>query len=391
MQHNYTALECVIINENFIDSLLEVCQRKSYQSLFVLLSNSVNIQADLVSRLTALEPNLIIHIGPKIGAHTPRDDVLNALVQANQIQPDVVVAIGGGSIIDAAKTVQFALNLKIETEAQLDSFAQYADGTKGENRHLLDKEQWALNETVRTIAIPTTLSGAEFSNNASVLNKASASKEGYRTQNLFPQTVIYDPQLCQHTPMSLWLSTAIRSIDHAIEGYCSPKSYPYLDGQFLHALHLFSNSLPAIKANPQNSDARTINHQAVWLACCGLNKVTHGASHGIGYALGAICDLPHGICSCVMLPAVLRWNESVNQDKQKIIANALGKPNVSASQAVKELIAQLELPTSLSEAGVKREQFQVIAESAYRHPVVRANPKQIGTAEQVLQILELAW
>ena len=71
---------------------------------------------------------------------------------------------------------------------------------------------------------------------------------------------------------------------------------------------MFASSLPSVKSNPADFDARSLNFQAVWLACCGLGTVSLGASHGIGYILGSLCCVPHGYTSCVMLPSVLAWN-----------------------------------------------------------------------------------
>ena len=239
--------------------------------------------------------------------------------------------------------------------------------------------------------MPTTLSGAEFSNNAGVLDTERSAKEGYRAPGLCPQVIVYDPNLAQHTPQWLWLSTAIRSLDHAVEGYCSADTTPYYDGHFLHAMRLFKESLPACLRDESDAEARSLNQHAVWLACCGLGSVSHGASHGIGYILGSYCSVPHGYTSCVMLPAVLAWNESVLGSRQDDIATALGMPDATAAEAVATLIAELGLPKTLADVGVKEEQLDEIATRAIRHPVVRRNPRPLEKAEQVMEILELAW
>lgn len=118
-----------------------------------------------------------------------------------------------------------------------------------------------------------------------------------------------------------------------------------------------------------------------------LGTVAHGASHGIGYILGSLCDVPHGYTSCVMLPAVLEWNSQENGDRQQAIAAALGKPSTSAATAVRELVG---LPTTLTAIGVSTEQLPEIARRAISHPVVRKNPRKLESAEQVLEILALA-
>ncbi len=321
--------------------------------------------------------------------HTARPDVMKALQAARAAKADLLVALGGGSIIDACKVVQLAIDQDIEAESKLIEYAQFSDGTRGPKSG--DLRLFSGQSRIRQIAVPTTLSGAEFSNNAAVLNTEISAKEGYRGVDLCPQTIIYDPVLSLHTPEWLWLSTAIRSLDHAVEGYCSADSHAFLDGHFLHAMRLFATHLPECKRKSANLAARSLSQQAVWLACCGLGTVSHGASHGVGYILGSLCGVPHGYTSCVMLPAVLEWNAKEQADRQQAITDALGATANSASEAVKSLVAGLGLPVSLRDVGVEEDQLAVIADRAFRHPVVKNNPRKIDNSQQLMEILHLAW
>jgi maleylacetate reductase len=119
--------------------------------------------------------------------------------------------------------------------------------------------------------------------------------------------------------------------------------------------------------------------------------VNYGASHGIGHALGAFADVPHGHTSCVMLPHVMRYNERTTAAGQQLIAEALGRPTVPAAAAVAELIAALKQPTTLRAVGVTREQLPKIAEAAMSNLWIRTNPEPIRSPEDVMQILEAAW
>ena len=159
----------------------------------------------------------------------------------------------------------------------------------------------------------------------------------------------------------------------------------------MHAITLFSQSLPAASLSQGDQGAVNLNQQAVWLACCGLGTVPHGASHGIGYILGAMCAIPHGYTSCVMLPAVLEWNATVLGDKSRAITDAMGQGSQDAHVVVKTLISELGLPTSLRQLDVPRHLLQQIAARAYAHPVVRKNPRPIVNAGDVSAILEIAW
>jgi len=388
-QFNYSALETVHCGVDYCATLLAEMQQRDLHRALVIVSSSLLKHTRQLARLQEVLGERLAGISDCVGAHTPRPDVLNIVQQVRTLQADVLISIGGGSVIDACKAAQLALDQEVTSEEELMEFAQRADGTPGSK---VGRVQHPASEyPLRQLTVPTTLSGAEYSNNAGVLNPQLSAKEGYRAPGLCPQVIIYDPQLAQSTPEWLWLSTAIRSLDHAVEGLCSADCTPYLAGHFLHALRLFAESLPRVKNNPDDLEARDLNQQAVWLACCGLGTVAHGASHGIGYILGSLCAVPHGYTSCVMLPAVLAWNRPVLGALDKEIAIALGQPTKSASEAVAGLIEQLELPGSLPAVGVKREQLAEIASRGSVQRVVRRNPRPIESAEDVAEILNLAW
>ena len=104
-----------------------------------------------------------------------------------------------------------------------------------------------------------------------------------------------------------------------------------------------------------------------------------------------MCAIPHGYTSCVMLPAVLEWNATVLGARSYAIADAMGQGSQDAHVAVKTLISDLGLPTSLRQLDVPRYLLQEIAERAYSHPVVGKNPRPIASAADVTAILEIAW
>ena len=389
IEFNYSELKNVFAGACAPAALARLVERLAAQRVLLVASTSLSLATDEFAELQSALGSNFAGLLNGIGPHTPRADVMRTLEAARDADADLLVSLGGGSIIDACKVVQLAIDQGVESQAQLIEYAQYGDGTRGSK--YADFSLFKGDSKIRQVAIPTTLSGAEFSNNASVLNTEISAKEGYRGIDLCPQTIIYDPQLSLHTPQWLWLSTAIRSLDHAVEGYCSADSHAFLDGHFLHAMRLFASSLPECKRDPTDLSARSLNQQAVWLACCGLGTVSHGASHGIGYILGSLCGVPHGYTSCVMLPAVLAWNAKQQTSRQEAINDALGNKQQNAAASVKALVASLGLPTSLRDVDVTMDQLPSIAHRAAKHPVVRNNPRKVNDANDVMEILELAW
>ncbi|MCB1671147.1 MAG: iron-containing alcohol dehydrogenase [Gammaproteobacteria bacterium] len=386
---NYTRLDTVIQGADAVPSLAEQIESRDSRRVFLMASRSLRDNSGVVDDIADLLGDRLAEICVEVPAHTPRPAVLAAIQRATAVQADLLVSVGGGSVIDAAKTVQLALEQGLRSESELLEYARFADGSTGPKAG--EFSLFHGPSRLRQIAVPTTLSGAEFSNNAGVTDPTRSLKEGYRGPDLCPQTVIYDPALSLHTPDWLWLSTAIRSLDHAVEGYCSMDCHAYLEAHFLRAMTLLQQSLTVTRQDRLDLAARSRSQQAVWLACCGLGQVRHGASHGIGYLLGAVCGVPHGITSCVMLPAVLEWNSLVNGERQRALAEALGGSGHCAGPAVRSLVEALGLPANLQDAGVSREDLPRIAELASRHPVVRNNPRTVNSAADVLEILELAW
>lgn len=386
---DYTGLQRVRLGGRTAEALSAELKDYPNARVFAMVSGTLSRQTALPDDLKQALGDRLAGVFDTMGAHTPRTDVLTALAQARASNADILLAVGGGSMIDACKVIQFCLNAGINSEAELLRHAQFSDGSRGD---LCGTEPGLQRrQPVWQIAVPTTLSAAEFSNNAGVTDTAKGAKEGYKAPGLAPRQIIYDPWLTLHTPSWLWLSTAIRALDHAIEGYCSADAHAYVQGHYLHAMRLFAESLPAMKVDPADLGARTRNQQATWLAGCGLGRISHGASHGIGYILGAMCGVPHGHTSCVMLPAVLRWNEVATGSRQRDIAQAMGAGSGNTADFIRRWLQDLELPVRLRDVGVAEKQLPAIAAAAAQHRVVRANPRTISGADDVMEILRLAW
>src|SRR5262249_2449300 len=203
--------------------------------------------------------------------------------------------------------------------------------------------------------------------------------------------VILDPAITVHTPEWLWLSTGIRAVDHCVEGVCSNEANAYADAQALKGLALLASGLPRVKAAPEDLTARLECQIGTWLSMGPLaSGVPMGASHGIGYVLGAEFSIPHGHTSCIMLPAVMRWNKSVNAHRQAQVSQAMSQPGSDAGALLDNFIAGLGMPRSLGAVKIGRDSFQRIAEQSMRTPWVPRNPRRIDSPTQVREILELA-
>ena len=358
------------------EAIAALVQRAGAQRVFLMVSGTLNRQTDEIEKIRRVLGNKCVGTFDKMPAHTPRTAVIAAAEQARAADADLIVTLGGGSITDGAKAVQLCLANDIRDPEGLDRIKA---------PHEVKPPQ------VRQISIPTTLSAGEFSHISGVTNERTKTKEMFRHPDIVPKAVILDPLVTRHTPMWLFLSTGIRAVDHCVEGICSGESSPYGDAQALHGLSLLARSLPKVKADPSDMAARLDCQLGAWLSMAPLSAgVPMGASHGIGYVLGAVFDIPHGHTSCIMLPAVMRWNKPANAAKQATIAAAMGQSGKEAGDVLDAFIHGLGMPRSLGEVKVGRDAFDRIAQQAMGTPWVPRNPRPIPGPAEVREILELA-
>jgi maleylacetate reductase len=208
---------------------------------------------------------------------------------------------------------------------------------------------------------------------------------------MVPRAVVLDPAATLSTPDTLWFSTGMKAVDHAVEQLCGGARSPYADAVASEGLRLLNQGLRGTKADGNDLDARQACQFGMWLAITGAAAGGgSGASHAIGHTLGGMCGVPHGLTSCVTLPSVLRWNESVNAERQAVVAALMGQPGGSAAEAVEGLCRTLDLPTRLPQVGIEAGQLQAIAEHTLGDRGVRANPRPVRSAEDLMEILTLA-
>src|SRR5262249_44532951 len=137
---------------------------------------------------------------------------------------------------------------------------------------------------------------------------------------------------------------------HAIEALCSRVSSPLVDAVVLRGIELMATMLPRSQADPGNLELRRECQIASWLCSSGLQaRVPMGASHAIGHVLGGTCDVPHYLCTPVMMASILRYNKPASEEAQKLLARALGRPDMEAADAFEAFARSLGLPTSLKE------------------------------------------
>ena len=373
----FSRMEEVVFGEPAAAAVAAIAERLEAKRVLVMASATLDRSGDGVAAIRGALGQRLAGQYQGMPAHSPRAAVLDATRQARAAGADLIVTVGGGSLTDAAKAVRLCLANDIDSIEAMDALRPGGPPPRA--------------PAVRQVSVPTTLSAGEFSAIAGVTDERSRVKELFRHPGIIPSAVVLDPAMTLATPEWLFLSTGIRAVDHCVEGICATEAHPFADAQALRGLALLAAGLPRVKANPGDLAARLDCQLGAWLSIAPLaTGVPMGASHGIGYVLGAAFDIPHGHTSCIMLPAVMRWNLPANAERQALVAAAMGAPEASAATLLHRLIDSLDMPRSLSAVGIGRDAFDRIAEGAMGTPWVPRNPRPIAGPAEVLEILELA-
>ncbi|WP_439395289.1 iron-containing alcohol dehydrogenase [Bradyrhizobium sp. PMVTL-01] len=376
----YGAIEEVVFGHPAASAIVAQMDRLGARRAFLMVSRTLNRQTDEIARIKQALGSRCAGLFDAMPAHTPREAVIAAANAARDAGADLIVTVGGGSITDGAKAVQLCLANGIDTIDGIDRIRVHKGIAPEMN-----------GPTVRQVSVPTTIAGGEFSSIAGVTDRSTNVKQMLRHPLTVPRATILDPAITVHTPEWLFLSTGIRAVDHCVEAICSRETHPYADAQSVKGLAMLADALPRVKADPSDLDARMDAQIGTWLSMGALAAgVPMGASHGIGYVLGAAFNVPHGDTSCVMLPAVMRWNARDNAERQLTVAAAMGFPGHDAADVLDAFIRSLGMPRSLADVHVSAEHFDAIAEQAMRTNWIPRNPRKIAGPADIKEILLLA-
>ncbi|MDR0620613.1 MAG: iron-containing alcohol dehydrogenase [Deltaproteobacteria bacterium] len=293
---------------------------------------------------------------------------------------DILVAVGGGSSIDAAKGVSLLT-------ANPGPLRQYGGvgkvGAKG--RPL--------------IAVPTTAgTGSEVTLFAVLSDLAADLKFTVTSTHVAPDVAVLDPELTLTLPPSLTASTGLDAITHAVEAFTSRISQPITDALALESLRLFYRWLPVAVNSGQNLEARTMVLQAELMAGIAFNNAFLGLCHAIASPLGAHFHVPHGLANAIMLPYVMEYNYPAAAEKYARLADVFGRvPKGDIYQRAKDAVGAMSnfvvlcgLPRKLRDVNAKKELLDKVAEDALLSVQLKFNCRK-ASVKDIRQILETAF
>ncbi len=386
-------MQKVYFGPSSLDQLPLEVERLGTRRAFVITGKTIARQTTLIERIRHLLGDSLAGVFSNAQQHVPSASVIAAAEQALAVRADLLVSVGGGSAIDTARGVAIALATNSRSTNEL---AEY-------------RARFTFPRTIEIpplpfdltphIAVPTTLSAAEFANAGAITSEERRVKDLFIADSLTPRSVVLDPEITLHTPLSLWLATGMRAIDHAVETVYSPRHQPVTDTLSLQAIHLLATNLRLAKEQPENLFVRQQAQFAAWMSYFGEMNLTLGLSHAIGHQLGPKHNVPHGVTSAIVLPQVMRFLAQLTAKRQVLIARALGVLSPehdpqsgaeAAAVAIEDLVDDLDLPRSLRDVGVGPESYDDIAQGVMQDLVVTGSPRPIQGPEDIVAVLQAA-
>ncbi len=371
----------VLFSEDAIDALLEEKDENA-----VLITDQFMVDsgmADII--LKKLSNCKEVSVFSEVVPDPPMDLIERGIAFLQDKDCDVVVALGGGSSIDAAKAIVYMA------------------------KKIREKENPDDRKKVRLIALPTTSgTGSEVTQFAVVTDNNTGVKIPLIDESLMPDIAILDPELVKSAPPFITADTGMDVITHALEAYVSETASDCSDCLAEKAAELAFEYLPRAYRNGYDIKARDKMHRASCLAGMAFNLVNLGLNHGIAHALGAIFHIPHGRANALVLPYVIEFNADMAREgakhsngaakKYQKMARIIGLPASTPKVGVSNLIAEIhrllkymDRPECITQCGVSVEEFEAnraeIIRRALADACTQANPRKV-TEEDIHKILD---
>jgi len=308
-------------------------------------------------------------------------DFEQLMQKVTSFNPDVVIGIGGGSVLDIAKLVA----------AQLDNEQQLRDYVgigmlKGRSKKL--------------VCVPATSgTGSEVSPNAILVDDADNQKKGIISPYLVPDVVYVDPLLTLSVPPSITAATGMDALTHCMEAYTNKFAQPLIDLFAYEGMQLIAANIENAVKNGNDSTAREkVALGSLYGGIC-LGPVNTAGVHALSYPLGSMYHLPHGLSNALLLPYVMAYNIPAATEKYAKVAIALGCAAASDDietaqlgvQKIHALNTACGIPATLKEAGVQLNDIPVMAKEAMKiQRLLKNNPREI-TEKDAVAIFESAY
>ncbi len=372
----------VIFGSHVSQDIGQHAVKDNVEHAMILTDQGVSEQGLVEPIKTSLtQAGVVCEVYDQVSREVPHTVIADVVGRCKQAGTNLLVALGGGSVIDTAKAVGVVL----------------ANGGSIQDYEGVDRVPRPI--PLLYVAPTTAGCGSEASQFCIVLDIRNKRKIEIFSRKLIPEKIFIDPVLTRSMPPELTASSGMDALANCIEAYFSTWASPLTDALALHATRLISDSLRAAVANGQNLEARQHMALAAFEAGLAFTNAQSGAVHALGHSVSGMFDVPQRMGDAILLPHVMHANINADMGRMAKVAEALGEPIAGLStreaagravEAVKCLLVDIGLPTTLGKVGVDKKAISALSEHALQDTFLRTNPRMLNR-EDIEEIYENAF
>ena len=372
----YIFNETVYLGQDARFCLKDELKNRGFKKVLVV-SDATIIKSKVLEKVTAIldETGIKYQIYSDVVPNPTVENVKNGLKILNKSKADVIIAVGGGSVIDCAKAISI-----IKTNKEFRDVVSL-DGTAPTK-----------NKAFPLIAMPTTAgTAAEVTINYVITDTLTHKKMVCVDPHDIPIMSVVDSGLMQTMPPSVTASTGMDALTHAIESLITKGATDFSDMFALESIKTIVKYLPRAYKDGNDIQAREKMAYAQYIVGMGFSNVGLGIVHSMAHPLGGRFNIAHGVANAVILPTVMKYNiASPSKHKYRLICECFGKDTKKLSddecanlavREVKALARKLNIPKTITELGVPKDAIDILSEDAYHDICTGGNPRETSVED----------
>ena len=365
------------------ENLITELEKRNFKKALIVTDKGL-LDAGVTSMVTVFldQAGFNYEIYSNVKPNPTVENVIEGVNFCKEVNPDCIIAVGGGSAIDTSKAISIIM-----------TNPEHSDVVS------LDGAVETLNKGMPLIALPTTAgTAAEVTINYVITDNNRQKKMVCVDPHDIPIIAIVDQQLMDAMPKDLQAATGMDALTHAMEGYTTKAAWLMSDMFHLNAMALIYKNLEKAVLNKDREAIDNVGY-GQYIAGMGFSNVGLGIVHSMAHQLGAVYDTPHGVANALLLPHVLKFNGEVCPQLFRNMGKAIGLDmndltDIEAVEkvvdAVRNLSIKLGIPQTLKEVGVKEEDLDKLAEMALNDVCTPGNPREV-TKEDLLNLYKEAY
>lgn len=378
-QYNLKMPHAVFSGENALDKIPEILAENRAKRLAVFTDKGIEATGLLELPLARIKASGAAYtVLNDLPAEPSYSEAQKLVDQCKEYGADLIVAVGGGSVQDTAKLASILMTDEYGVKELLD-------------------EPGRAKKHVKTLMIPTTAgTGSEATPNAIVAVPEKQLKVGIVNTNMIADYVILDAEMIKKLPRKIAAATGVDALAHAIECWTSNKANPFSDLFAMQALDMILNNIERACDDPEAMDAKNQMQLASFYAGVAITASGTTAVHALSYPLGGKYHIAHGVSNAILLAPVMRFNEPACRDRlaqvyDRCLAGSAGTVEEKSTAVIARLeaiVKHLNIPTSLTEFGVPKEDLEALVSSGMEVTRLLVNNPREVTPEDARRIYQ---